>query len=95
MKALIPIDVTYDGNAVTVTYDDDLSESASVAFDRSGAPAGAAVHLTITDPRLNLNPTDEDTWTLTVNPDVEDDNNPIYPAYFPSSPMLKILTDHS
>ena len=61
------IDVTYGDNTITVTYDDDLSGSASVAFDRSDAPAGAVVHLTIADTRLNLDPTVEDTWTLTVN----------------------------
>ena len=38
-----------------------------MAFDRSDAPAGAVVHLTIADTRLNLDPTVDDTWTLTVN----------------------------
>ena len=59
--------VAYGSDTIDVTFNDDLSDSASVAFDRSGAPAGAVVHLTITDPRLNLDPTGDDTWTLTVN----------------------------
>ena len=67
------IDVTYGSNTITVTYDNDLSEFASVAFDRADAPAGAVVHLTIADTRLNLNPRTADTWTLTLN---STDNNP-------------------
>ena len=63
------IDVTYGDNTITVSYANDLSEFASVAFDRSDAPAEAVVHLTIADTRLNLDPTVEDTWTLTVNTD--------------------------
>ena len=67
--------VAYGSDTIDVTFnDDDLSDSASVAFDRSGAPAGAVVHLTITDPRLNLDPTGDDTWTLTVNDDTNDPN---------------------
>ena len=61
------LDVTYGDNTITVTYADDLSGSASVAFDRADAPAGAVVHLTIADTRLNLDPTADDIWTLTLN----------------------------
>ena len=61
------IDVTYGSNTIKVTYDDDLSGSASVAFDRTGAPAEAVVHLTIADTRLNLDPTAKDTWRLTID----------------------------
>ena len=61
------IDVTYGDNTITVSYADDLSKFASVAFDRADAPAGAVVHLTIADTKLNLDPTAADTWTLTVN----------------------------
>ena len=61
------IDVTYGDNTIKVTYDNDLSDSASVAFDRAEAPANAVVYLTIADTRLNQDPTGEDTWILTVN----------------------------
>ena len=61
------LDVTYKDYTVTVKFADDLSGSTSVGPDRSGAPRGATVHITITDTRLNLDPTTEDTWTLDVN----------------------------
>ena len=65
------IDITYGDDTITVTYADDLSDSASVAFDRSEAPAEAVVHLTITDPMLNLNPRSPDMWTLTIGADAD------------------------
>ena len=31
--------------------------------DKNGLPPGAQVHVTLTDPQLNIDPTDEDSWT--------------------------------
>ena len=51
-------DVVYnDDDTVTVTYDDDLTDSVALSLDRANAPQGAMVHLTISDTRLNLDPT--------------------------------------
>ena len=60
-------DVTYLSESVAVTYDDDLTGSSSVTLDRTDVPQGAMVHVTISDTRLNLDPTNADTWTITVN----------------------------
>ena len=60
-------DVTYRSEAIAVTYDDDLTGSASIAVDRTDVPAGAIVHIDVSDTRLNLDPTGKDSWTFTVN----------------------------
>ena len=60
-------DVTYLSESVAVTYDDDLTGSSSVTLDRTDVPQGAMVHVTISDTRLNLDPTNADEWTITVN----------------------------
>ena len=58
------LDVTYLTEEIVVTYDDDLAASSSVAFDRTDVPEGAMVHISISDTRLNLDPTGEDVWLL-------------------------------
>ena len=68
--------VLYDSDRISVEYADDLTGSASVALDRANAPLGAMVHITISDTRLNLDPTGQDTWVLylndTLNPQLRD-----------------------
>ena len=59
--------IEYGNESVDVTYDDDLTGSVSIALDRTDVPNEAQVHITITDPRLNLDPTVEDVWQLTIN----------------------------
>ena len=58
------LDVTYLTEKISVTYDDDLAASSSVAFDRTDVPEGATVHISISDTRLNLDPTGADVWRL-------------------------------
>ena len=59
--------VEYEGESIDVTYDNDLTGSVTIALDRTDVPNGADVHITITDPRLNLDPTVKDVWQLTIN----------------------------
>ena len=58
------LDVVYGSDKVTVTYDDDLTGSASISLDRDEIAEGNTVHVTISDTRLNMDPTGEDTWRL-------------------------------
>ena len=60
------LDVVYDTDSVSVEFDDDLTGSASIALDRTDVPGGATVHVTISDTRLNLDPTGNDAWTFNV-----------------------------
>ena len=61
-------DLVYDSisgtDSITMTYDDDLTDSVTFALDRSEAPRDAMVHFTISDTRLNLDPTGNDKWAL-------------------------------
>ena len=43
-------------------YYDTTEDYASLEVDRLSGPAGAEVHLTITDPMLNIDPTTEEAW---------------------------------
>ncbi len=58
------------GNAqsVTLTFDD-VDEFAGSSLDRTVYPQGSQIHTTITDSWLNINPTDEDSWTFGTNVD--------------------------
>ena len=53
--------------SVTLNYDRDLDDSATVSTDRTGVPKGAEVHVTISDFRLNLDPTKGDVWFMRAN----------------------------
>lgn len=59
--------VTYNkGGGVqttTLTFDD-VDEFAGIELDRASYTPGAPVHATITDLWLNIDPTDEDSWTF-------------------------------
>ena len=49
--------------STTLTFDT-VSGVAGIALDRVNFPQDAQVHVTITDPMLNIDPTDEDSWTF-------------------------------
>ncbi len=49
--------------SVSLTFDT-VDQFASAALDRTVYPQGAQVHATITDLWLNIDPTDEDSWTF-------------------------------
>ena len=57
------------GGAQTTTLTfDTVDDYAGIELDRASYPQGAHVHATITDAWLNIDPTDEDSWTFnTVN----------------------------
>src|SRR3990172_8385514 len=52
---------------VTIEFDDALDDHATTAKDRTQYPPGADVHITISDNFLNVDPTDEDSWTFGSN----------------------------
>ena len=53
--------------STTLTFDT-VDDYAGIELDRASYPRGAEVHATITDAWLNIDPTDEDSWTFnTVN----------------------------
>ena len=61
-------DLVYEASTsterITLTYDDDLTDSVTFSLDRANVPQGGVVHLAISDTRLNLDPTGADTWAL-------------------------------
>ena len=50
-----------------ITYDEDMDDFASYSTDRTTYPHNADIHLVIDDMQLNLDPTDEDTWTFDIS----------------------------
>jgi hypothetical protein len=52
---------------VTLEFDDALDDWATLSTDRANYPQSADVHLTISDNWLNVDPTDEDSWTFGSN----------------------------
>ena len=61
-------DVVYgDDERVTLTYDDDLTGSVTFSLDRTNVPRNAVVHFTISDIRLNFDPTGDDKWALNTD----------------------------
>ena len=63
------LDVTYRSETISVEFADDLTGSASIGLDRTDVPVDTLVHISVSDTRLNLDPTGADVWTITVNPD--------------------------
>ena len=47
----------------TLQFDDNAD---GLSLDRSNYPSGATVHVTITDHRLNIDPTSDDVWTWNI-----------------------------
>jgi hypothetical protein len=52
---------------VTLEFDDALDDWATLATDKSSYPQGSDVHITISDNWLNVDPTDEDSWSFGSN----------------------------
>src|SRR3989304_8333664 len=52
---------------VTIEFDDALDDHAKMTKDRTNYPQGADVHIVISDNWLNVDPTDEDSWTFGSN----------------------------
>jgi hypothetical protein len=52
---------------VTLVYDNKLDNFAKLSIDRASYPQGADVHMIISDNWLNVDPTDEDSWTFGTN----------------------------
>ena len=51
----------------TLTFDTIPSNLITHTGDRTTYPRNAQVHVTLTDPQLNIDPTDEDSWTWNTN----------------------------
>jgi len=47
---------------------DDLEDLSFIKFDNESFPPRAELHITLQDNQLNIDPTDEDSWTFDVNP---------------------------
>ena len=52
---------------ITLHYEEDLDDLATVSTDRAGVPIGGQVHVTISDFRLNLDPTAADVWYMNAS----------------------------
>ena len=65
--------------SVTLNYDRDLDSLATVSTDRAGVPKDGQVHVTISDFRLNLDPTAADVWYMNASSSIatyaNDDDN--------------------
>ena len=61
------IDVVLGDEVITLHYEDDLDDLATVSVDRTGVPIDGQVHVTVSDFRLNLDPTAADVWFMTVD----------------------------
>ncbi|MBI5146271.1 MAG: hypothetical protein HZA84_03525 [Thaumarchaeota archaeon] len=48
----------------TLSFDTIPSNMIGLSLDRSNYPQNSQVHATMTDPQLNIDPTDEDSWTF-------------------------------
>ena len=62
------VEITANRRDEVVTLDyDDHSDIATISVDRNDVPAGGQVHITISDFQLNLDPTNDDAWTLNAD----------------------------
>ena len=72
-----------------MNYDRDLDSLATVSVDRAGVPIGGQVHVTISDFRLNLDPTENDVWFMVIDgehAEYEIDDADCYLMLIPSVP---------
>ena len=61
------IDVVLGDETITLHYEEDLDDLATISTDRAGVPIGGQVHVTISDFRLNLDPTAADVWYMNAS----------------------------
>ena len=54
----------YGDETITLHYEDDLDDLAAVSVDRTVVPEGGQVYVTVSDFRLNLDPTGADEWVV-------------------------------
>ncbi len=71
---------TSPAQTINVVYTEDMDDFPSYELDRQTYPHGADVHITINDNQLNIDPTDEDTWTF-VTADDADNTETYYYAF--------------
>ena len=57
----------FGDETITLHYEEDLDDLATVSTDRAGVPIGGQVHVTISDFRLNLDPTEADVWYMNAS----------------------------
>ena len=57
--------ITYGSATVPVEYDEDITPG--ISTDRQSVPPNGQVHITLTDFRLNLDPTEADVWTFNAS----------------------------
>ena len=67
-KAVVQYNKGGGYQATTLTFDT-VEDFAGIDLDRTTYPRGAQVHVTITDAWLNIDPTDEDSWTWDTSPE--------------------------
>ncbi|ABK78664.1 hypothetical protein CENSYa_2061 [Cenarchaeum symbiosum A] len=87
------VDVIYNKGGgvqqVTLKYLDDTGDLVSWSADRSEYPLGAHVHVTINDMQLNIDPTDEDSWTFGTAEDNEATYYQIFDENGEFAPMVE------
>jgi len=76
------IKYTKGGSTQTTTLAFDTMTGKSVTFDRSLYPNDSVVHFTVTDFQLNIDPTDEDSWTYGSNVRDSTSNRTVYYQLF-------------
>ena len=76
----VPVDYSAAGGdqIATLTFDRIPSQLISVTPDRTSYPENAQVFLTMNDPQLNVDPTEDDVWTWGANPS---NNTAFYHAF--------------
>ena len=62
---------------IDLVYLDDADGYAGLSMDRTSYPQDASVHFVITDLQLNIDPTDEDSWTFATNSSAQTGNRAI------------------
>ena len=75
------VDIVFGSETITLNYDRDLDNLATVNTDRTGVPEGAEVHVTISDFRLNLDPTENDVWFMVIDGESCRISNQCCPCY--------------
>ncbi len=59
--------IKFGDETITLHYEEDLDDLAAVSTDRIGVPIDGQVHVTVSDFRLNLDPTGADKWVMNAN----------------------------
>ena len=59
--------IKFGDETITLHYEEDLDDLATVSTDRDRVPIGGQVHVTVSDFRLNLDPTGEDKWVMNAD----------------------------